>query len=182
MKSLLHRIDDNFITENSFLACIEITKGSKNKYEYNEDMDALVLDRILFTAAHYPHNYGFIPKTWGLDDDPLDVLVISSEPIVPLALVKCKPIGVLEMIDNGCNDEKIIAVAYGDPFFSNYEDLIELPSHIMDEIRHFFKIYKQLEFGKSTNVEGFKGKEKAQETINNAKARYKEKFKGEKHE
>ena len=179
MRSLLHRIDEKHITDECFYACIEITKGSKNKYEYDEEMDALVLDRILFTSTIYPHNYGFIPKTWGLDDDPLDVLVISSEPIVPLALVKSKPIGVLEMLDGGKSDEKIIAVPLGDPFFSSYDDLVELPGHVIDEIKHFFKVYKQLEFGKSTNVEGFKSKEKAKEIMRNAKERYHLKFKEE---
>lgn len=179
MNSLLHRIDEKLISENSFLACIEITKGSKNKYEYNEEMDALLLDRVLFTSTHYPHNYGFIPKTWGLDDDPLDVLVISSEPIVPMALVKCKPIGVLEMLDGGRHDEKIIAVSISDPFYEGYDDLCELPSHVIDEIKHFFKVYKQLEIGKETNVEGFKSKSKAMEIIRNAKERYRVKFNGE---
>ncbi len=178
MNSLLHRIDESLITEDLFLACVEITKGSKNKYEYNEDMDSLILDRILFTSTHYPHNYGFIPKTWGLDDDPLDVMIISSEPIVPLALVKCKPIGVLEMLDGGLHDEKIIAVPISDPFFSSYDDLVELPGHVIDEIKHFFKVYKQLEFGKSTNVEGFKSREKARQIIRNAKDRYHQKFEG----
>ena len=175
--SILHRVNEELINEEYFLACIEITKGSKCKYEYNEEMDALVLDRVLFTSTHYPHNYGFIPKTWGLDEDPLDVLVISSEPIVPLALVKCKPIGILEMIDSGMNDEKIISVSVSDPFYGNYDDLCELPTHVMEEIQHFFKVYKQLEHGKSTIIEGFKGKGKAQEAIRNAKLRYHEKFK-----
>ena len=175
-ESLLHRVNDALITDENFLACIEITKGSKNKYEYNEYMDALVLDRILYTSTHYPHNYGFIPRTWGLDNDPLDVLVISSEPITPLALVRCKPIGILEMIDSGMHDEKIIAVSTRDPFYGNYDDLCELPTHVMEEIQHFFKVYKQLEHEKSTLIEGFKGREKAKEAIRNAKERYKEKF------
>lgn len=179
MGSLLHRVSDELIQPESFLACIEISKGSKNKYEYDEDMDALRLDRTLYTSTHYPHNYGFIPRTWGLDNDPLDVLVISSEIMVPLSLVKCKPIGILEMIDESGNDEKIIAVAESDPFYGGYNELKELPSHVMEEIEHFFKVYKQLEHNKSTDVEGFEGREKAMKAIKNGKIRYKEKFKEE---
>ena len=159
-----------------FLACIEISKGSKNKYEYDEDMDALRLDRILYTSTHYPHNYGFIPRTWGLDNDPIDVLVISSEIMVPLSLVECKPIGILEMIDEHGNDEKIISVAVSDPFYGCYNDISELPFHVMEEIEHFFKVYKQLEHNKSTSVEGYEGREKAMQAIVNAKQRYKQKF------
>lgn len=182
MSSLLHRIDESLITEERFLACIEIAKGSKNKYEYDEEMDALKLDRILFTSTHYPHNYGFIPKTWGLDDDPLDVLVISSESIIPLALVQCQPIGVLEMTDGGKSDEKILAVCLNDPIYSGYEDIHQLPKHLFEEIRHFFTVYKQLELGKHTEIEGFSGREEAIKTIRRAKARYHEKFGEQSHE
>ena len=171
MSSLLHRIDESLITEERFLACIEIAKGSKNKYEYDEEMDALKLDRILFTSTHYPHNYGFIPKTWGLDDDPLDVLVISSESILPLALVQC-----------GKSDEKILAVCLNDPIYSGYEDIHQLPKHLFEESRHFFTVDKQLELGKHTEIEGFSGREEAIKTIRRAKARYHEKFGEQSHE
>ena len=112
---ILHSIAKSRITPDHFLSCIEIPAGSKNKYEVDHESGALILDRILYTATHYPQNYGFIPRTWGLDNDPLDVLVITSEPVVPLALVRCYPIGILTMVDSGMVDEKIIAICENDP-------------------------------------------------------------------
>ena len=180
MSNILHNVPENRINPEDFLAYIEIPAHSKNKYEYDEECHALVLDRILFTATHYPHNYGFIPKTWGLDDDPLDVMVVTSEPVLPASLIRCAPIGVLEMKDGGKSDEKIIAVCLNDPIYSGYEDIHQLPKHLFDEIRHFFTVYKQLEFGKFTEIEGFSGREEAIKTIKRAKIRYHEKFpKGE---
>ena len=176
MPNILHDIPESRITPEDFLAYIEISAHSKNKYEYDEECRCLVLDRVLFTSTHYPHNYGFIPRTWGLDDDPLDVLVVMSEPAVPGSLVRAAPIGVLEMIDGGKSDEKIIAVCLGDPIYAGYRDIHELPSHLFEEIRHFFSVYKQLEFGKATLVEGFLGREEAIQTISRAKERYRQKF------
>lgn len=146
-----HRVSKERIKPDSFLACIEIPKGSKNKYEFDKETGTLRLDRILYTSTHYPHNYGFIPRTYAEDDDPLDVLVLCSECIVPLALVECYPIGVLEMIDGGQRDEKIIAICARDPLFNTFKELEDLPPHFMEEIRHFFTVYKQLE-GKNTVV------------------------------
>lgn len=105
----------------------------------------LMLDRILFTATHYPMNYGFIPRTYGDDKDPLDVLVLCSEAIEPMTLVRSYPIGVIKMEDGGMGDEKIIAIPYGDPTYRGYTDISELPKHIFEEVRHFFSIYKSLE-------------------------------------
>lgn len=180
MANLLHSVPRRLVTPTSFLACVEIPAHSKNKYEYDEECGALRLDRILYTSTHYPHNYGFIPRTWGLDEDPLDVLIVSSEPFVPLALIRCVPIGVLEMKDGGKHDEKIIAVCANDPFYSGYTDLHQLPPHLFDEIRHFFSVYKQLELGKATEIKGFHGVEDAIETIAKAQKRYDEKFPDEK--
>ena len=111
-----HSIDSNRIKSDRFFACIEISKGSKNKYELDKNTGLLKLDRILYTSTHYPANYGFIPKTYAEDNDPLDVLVLCTESIVPLTIVECKPIGVMHMVDNGQADEKIIAVCVHDPF------------------------------------------------------------------
>jgi inorganic pyrophosphatase len=113
-----------------------------------------MLDRVLYTSTHYPANYGFIPRTYAEDGDPLDVLVLCSESICSLALVKCYPIGVISMLDNGARDDKIIAIPFNDPTYNTYRDISELPKHIFDEMRHFFTVYKELE-SKTTVVNEF---------------------------
>ena len=125
----------------------------------------LKLDRVLFTSTHYPANYGFIPRTYAADGDPLDVLVLCSETILPMTLVECKPIGVLNMIDNNSRDEKIIAVPINDPNYNTYNDISELPSHRFEEIRHFFQVYKTLEADKETAATEIYGAEKAKEVV-----------------
>ena len=147
------------------MACIEIPKGSKNKYEMDKETGLLILDRILYTSTHYPANYGFIPRTFADDGDPLDVLVLCSETIQPMTLVECKPIGVLNMIDNNSCDEKIIAVPVNDPNYNCYSDIKELPKHYFEEIQHFFQVYKSLEAGKTTSVTEISGVKKAKEII-----------------
>ena len=139
-----HDVKISRVTPEDFIAVIEISKGSKNKYELDKETGHLILDRVLFTSTHYPQNYGFIPRPFADDYDPLDVLVLCSEAIVPMSLVECFPIGVLIMTDNGLNDEKIIAVAKNDPFYNGYNDISEVPPHIMEEIKHFFQVYKSL--------------------------------------
>ncbi|MCR5078878.1 MAG: inorganic diphosphatase [Bacilli bacterium] len=174
--NILHSVDEKKITPEHFLACIEIPMGTSAKYEMDEETGALVLDRVLFTATHYPQNYGFIPRTWGLDEDPLDVLVITSIPVVPLALVHAYPIGVLSMTDSGKVDEKIIAICENDPVYNFFRDIKELPQHILEEIRHFFTVYKQLETGKCTEIGDIHGASKAKDIIRQAKIRYERKF------
>ena len=166
-----HDVKISRVTPKDFIAVIEISKGSKNKYELDKETGHLILDRVLFTSTHYPQNYGFIPRTFADDYDPLDVLVLCSEAIVPMSLVECFPIGVLIMTDNGLNDEKIIAVAKNDPFYNGYNDISEVPPHIMDEIKHFFQVYKTLE-GKDTSVEVFKDRKAAESIIDEALKRY----------
>ena len=166
-----HDVKPNRIKADDFLAVIEISKGSKNKYELDKETGHLILDRILFTSTHYPQNYGFIPRTYADDYDPLDVLVLCSEAIIPMSFVECIPIGVLIMTDNGLNDEKIIAVAKNDPFYNCYKDISEVPAHIMDEIKHFFAVYKTLE-GKPTSVDVVKDHEEAEKIIQDALDRY----------
>ena len=171
-----HSIDSNRIKSDRFFACIEISKGSKNKYELDKNTGLLKLDRILYTSTHYPANYGFIPKTYAEDNDPLDVLVLCTESIVPLTIVECKPIGVMHMVDNGQADEKIIAVCVHDPFYKDYESIKDLPSHVSEEIKHFFKVYKSLE-GKETKVENnLEDAENAKKIIEESLVRYKDKF------
>ena len=173
--NIWHDISKERVNPEDFVVCIEISKGSKNKYKLDKETGSLILDRILYTSTHYPHNYGFIPKTYAEDNDPLDVLVICSESIVPLALVKCYPIGVVHMIDNGAVDDKIIAICQHDPIYNSYKDISELPVHIFDEIEHFFNVYKTLE-GKNTQVMSCLGKEEAIKIIKKSIDSYQEKF------
>ncbi len=167
-----HDVKPQRITPEKFLALIEITKGSKNKYELDKETGHLILDRVLYTSTHYPQNYGFIPRTFADDYDPLDVLVLCSEPILSMSFVECAPIGVMYMFDNGLADEKIIAVPLNDPFYSNIKDICEIPAHIMKEIQHFFTVYKSLE-GKTTEAKEFEGRAKAIEIIQRCIDNYK---------
>jgi inorganic pyrophosphatase len=159
-------------------AIIEITKNSKAKYELDKESGMLILDRVLFSAMRYPENYGFIPKTYCDDGDPLDVLVISQVGIVPMCLVEARVVGVMQMIDGGEMDDKIIAVAANDPSMADINDLADVPSYILKEIKVFFEDYKKLE-KKVVEVKEFEGKEKALEIIRQSMVDYTEKF-GEK--
>lgn len=170
-----HDIAPNRILPENFLAVIEIEKGSKKKYELDKETGMIILDRILYTSTHYPANYGFIPRTLADDGDPLDVLVLTSEAIDPLVLVKCYPIGVITMIDNGKMDEKIIAIPFDDPTYNNYRDISELPKHLFEEMRHFFSIYKELE-GKTTAVDEVQGRETALKLIAEYIKKYRETY------
>ena len=149
------------------MAVIEIEKGSKCKYEMDKDTGLLKLDRILYTSTHYPANYGFIPRTYADDLDPLDVLLLCSEKIRPMTMVRCYPIGVMTMMDSGRSDEKIIAVPFDDPTYNSYTDISQIPQHKFEEIRHFFKVYKELE-GKETVVNEIRGAEEARKVIQKA--------------
>lgn len=173
--SIWHDIAPERITPTDFLAVIEISKGCKNKYELDKESGILILDRVLYTSTHYPANYGFIPRTYSEDDDPLDVLVLCSEEIVPLAMVRCYPIGVVMMQDGGDMDYKIIAIPFKDPNWNIYKEIEELPPHIMDEISHFFRVYKQLE-GKETTVFQVKDRSFAELIIKDNIHQYKKKF------
>ena len=165
MNNIWHDISPKRITNEKFYAVIEISKGGKNKYELDKETGLLKLDRVLFTSTHYPANYGFIPRTFGDDGDPLDVLVLCSEAIQPMTLVECKPIGVLNMTDSDSCDDKIIAVPVNDPNYNCYNDIKELPKHRFEEIKHFFQVYKTLEADKVTAVTEISGAKKAKEVI-----------------
>ena len=143
--NIWHDIPPEEIAPDNFSAVIEIPKDSSCKYELDKSTGMLRLDRVLYTATHYPANYGFIPRTYADDGDPLDVLVLCSEQIFPMTLVQVYPIGVMRMIDGGKLDDKIIAVPFSDPTYRGIRSIGELPSHIFDEIMHFFTVYKQLE-------------------------------------
>ena len=170
-----HDIDPARIKPEDFLAVIEIPKGSKKKYELDKQTGLIILDRILYTSTHYPANYGFIPRSYGDDGDPLDVLVLCSEVLDPLTLVRCYPIGYISMLDCGKNDEKIIAIPFEDPTYHLYTDISELPAHVASEIKHFFRVYKSLE-GKETVVSDVLGRDEAIKIIVKCQNAYIEKY------
>lgn len=175
MSNIWHDISPKRIHADDFMCVIEISKGSKKKYELDKETGYLMPDRILHTSTHYPANYGFIPRTYGDDNDPLDVLLLCSEQIEPMTLVRAYPIGVISMIDNGRNDEKIIAIPFNDPNNNMYTDISELPMHVFDEMRHFFTVYKNLE-NKTTAVNEVSNREEAIKIIEKAIDNYVEKF------
>src|SRR5579872_125857 len=162
-------------------AVIEIPKGSKNKYELDEASGLLRLDRVLSSSVHYPANYGFIPRTRGEDGDPLDVIVIGQEPILPLTLVSAKPLGVIWLEEaDGARDSKIVAVLADDPQFGPCESVSDLPAHVVPEIENFFQDYKVLE-GEPVKVKGLGGVPEAHQEIECAAAAYRDKPCGRRH-
>lgn len=173
--NIWHDISPDRIAPDDFIAVIEIPQGSKKKYELDKETGLIILDRILYTSTHYPANYGLIPRTYADDNDPLDVLVLCSEVIQPLSLVRCYPIGVITMLDQGKLDEKIIAIPFKDPTYNSYHDVSELPSHIFTEMSHFFTVYKNLE-QKETMVDEVRGAEDAKKVIQKCLDQYIEKF------
>ena len=173
--NIWHDIAKERIQKDDFIGVIEISKGGKNKYELDKETGMLKLDRVLYTSTHYPANYGFIPRTLGDDKDPLDVLVICSEDIESLCLVRCYPIGVMKMIDDDQVDEKIIAIPFNDPSYAEFKDINQLPQHTFSEISHFFRVYKSLE-GKETVVNEVLGPDEAKEVIKNCIAAYKDMY------
>lgn len=173
--NIWHDLDSSRVKADDFNVVIEIPKGSKAKYELDKNTGLLKLDRILYTSTHYPANYGFIPRTYADDLDPLDVLVLCSETVYPMTLIRCYPIGVISMIDNDHNDEKIIAIPFNDPTYNEYTNIDQLPSHIFNEMKHFFTVYKSLE-NKETAVDEVQGPEAAKEIVQKAIEDYNEKF------
>ena len=175
MSNIWHDISPKRINADDFICVVEISKGTKKKYELDKETGYLYLDRILYTSTHYPATYGFIPRTYGDDNDPLDVLILCSETIEPMTLVRAYPIGVITMIDNGRSDEKKIAIPFNDPYNNMYRDINELPSHVFEEMKHFFSVYKSLE-GKETAVDEVRGREDSINIINKAIDNYIEYF------
>lgn len=175
MSNIWHDISPSRIRPEDFVAVIEIPKGSKKKYELDKETGLIILDRVLHTSTHYPANYGFIPRTYGDDGDPLDVLVLCSENILPQSLVRCFPIGVISMLDQGKNDDKIVAVPFNDPVYNTYSDVFQLPQHVMDEMAHFFTVYKSLE-QKDTVIDEIRGPKEAKAIIQRALDAYVDKF------
>ncbi len=157
---------------------IEVPMGSKNKYELDKETGLLKLDRVLYSAVHYPANYGFIPRTYCEDGDPLDALVLGQEPVTPLTMMEARAIGVMRMRDEKGLDDKIIAVSVKDPAFADYTDHVQLPGHLLREIRRFFEDYKTLE-NKQVVVEDFMGPADAIRIVQDALSLYRKLRRGE---
>jgi inorganic pyrophosphatase len=169
---------DNSMAGSAFPVVIEIPKGSKNKYELDKETGLLRLDRVLYSAVHYPADYGFIPRTFCDDGDPLDALVLGQEPVYPLTIVEARAIGVMRMRDEKGIDDKIVAVSVHDPAFSHFNDKAEIPGHLLRELRRFFEDYKALEH-KQVIVEDLLGPEEAVKIIREALDLYRRLRRGE---
>ncbi|HHT18325.1 MAG: inorganic diphosphatase [Euryarchaeota archaeon] len=154
-------------------AVIEIPKGSRNKYEYDKDMESFALDRVLYSPFHYPAEYGIIPQTLYDDGDPTDIMVIMDQPTFPGCVIESRPIGMMRMIDGGDQDDKILAVPVEDPRYKDVKDIKDVPQSLLDEIAHFFTEYKTLE-GKKTEVLGWENASKAKEAIMHSVKLYQE--------
>jgi inorganic pyrophosphatase len=161
--------------ERHFRAIVEIPKGSKIKYELDKRTGLLWLDRVLYSAVHYPANYGFLPQTYCDDGDPLDVLVLGQEPVVPLCILRARAIGVIAMRDDKGQDDKIIAVHVDDPEYAHYQDVSELSPHRVLELQRFFLDYKVLEH-KTVDLAGLRGRAEAEAVIREAARLYREKI------
>lgn len=171
-----HEVSVGANTPETVTGIIEIPKNTRAKYELDKDSGMLKLDRVLYSAMYYPANYGFIPQTYCEDHDPLDIVVLSQETLVPMSLVDAKVIGVMRMLDGGEKDDKIIAVAANDMGVNHIENIKELPRHFFRELKNFFEDYKKLE-NKTVVVEEFQNKEIALEIVQQSIVDYKEKFK-----
>ena len=172
-----HDLDPGSTAPAEFLAVIEIPKGGKVKYEVDKPTGALRVDRVLYSSVVYPANYGFIPRTLGEDDDPLDALVLMQEPVVPLSVLRAKPIGMMAMLDQNRSDEKILCVALDDPEYRGYGHIDQLQPHRLAELHRFFEDYKKLE-GKEVRVDEFSGPEAARRVVVEALERYRRAFPG----
>jgi inorganic pyrophosphatase len=169
---------DDALLATAFPVVIEIPKGSKNKYELDKETGLLRLDRVLYSAVYYPSDYGFIPRTFCDDGDPLDALVLGQEPVYPLTIVEARAIGVMRMRDEKGVDDKIVAVSVRDPSFADYTDKAQLPAHVFRQVRRFFEDYKALE-NKQVVVEELLGREEAIAIIADALALYRRLRRGE---
>lgn len=171
MLNLWHDLPVGVNPPESVTAVIEIPSGSRNKYELDKVSGMLKLDRVLFSAVHYPGDYGFIPRTLHEDNDPLDVLVIVKEQTFPGCQIDVRPIGVLKMLDRGEPDDKILSVPLHDPYHQEYFDIADIPQHMLKEVEHFFRTYKDLE-GKRVEIIGWGKSEEAMRIIAESVDRY----------
>lgn len=171
--NLWHDVDIGPAVPNIIHAVVEIPRGSRNKYELHKETGAIKLDRVLYSAVHYPGDYGLIPQTYYDDGDPLDVLVMTNSPTFPGCIVEVRPIGIFRMLDKGEMDDKILAVLNADPFFADYHDYTDVPAHYLKEVTHFFSVYKDLE-GVRTQAMGWQDAAAAKERIRHAMDLYRE--------
>jgi inorganic pyrophosphatase len=154
---------------------VEIPRGSRNKYEYQEAMGIIKMDRLLYSSLHYPGDYGLIPQTLADDGDPLDTLIMVTEPTFPGCVVEVRPLGLFRMLDRGQADDKVLAVPASDPLYNEYRDLDDVPPHFLKEVAHFFTVYKDLE-GVRVKPIGWEPRPKALEAIEDAIAFYRREF------
>jgi inorganic pyrophosphatase len=157
---------------------VEIPKGSRNKFEFDKTLGVFRLDRVLYSAMEYPGDYGFIPRTFYEDDDPLDALVMVTEPTFPGCIIQTRPIGLFRMEDRGKHDDKVLCVPVNDPIAADYHDIADIPQHFLKEVAHFFAVYKDLE-GARVKTIGWENAKHAQQSISRAVALYKSKFHSE---
>lgn len=172
--NLLHDISSGSNIPKEITVVVEINKGSKNKYELDKETGLIKLDRVMHTGQDYPFDYGFVPQTHWHDGDPLDVVLITTYPLIPGTLLSARPVGVLDMIDGGDSDAKIIAVPVEDPRFNDVKDLKDVNQHTVKEIVHFFETYKQLQ-EKKVEIQAIRGAKDARKIINEAIELYKNK-------
>lgn len=166
-----HKVDIGARTPEFVNGIIEIPKNTRAKYELDKESGLLIMDRVLYSSMYYPANYGFIPKTYCDDKDPLDILVLSQITVVPMCIVSAKVIGAMRMIDNGEQDDKIIAVAENDMSVSHINDISELPEHFIKELKNFFEDYKKLE-NKTVQIDEFQDAETARSIVQQSKEDY----------
>ncbi|MEE6211221.1 inorganic diphosphatase [Salarchaeum sp. III] len=157
-------------------AVVECLKGERNKYEYDKDIPSVVLDRVLHSNVHYPSDYGFIPQSYYDDEDPFDVLVLVKDQTFPGCVIEARPVGLMEMDDDGEKDDKVIAVPVEDPRYDHIEDIEDVTDQKKEEIEEFFETYKNLEEGKEVEVLGWQDKQAAKDAIEHAQDLYEEKF------
>jgi inorganic pyrophosphatase len=157
---------------------VEIPKRSRNKYEYDEHGGFIKLDRVLYSSLHYPGDYGFIPRTLHDDGDPLDVLVMTNEPTFAGCVIEARPLGIFHLLDRGLLDDKILAVPHTDPLFDGYHSLENVPPHFLEEVTHFFNVYKDLERAE-VQAQGWEGLERAHEEVERAIQMYVERLRSE---
>ncbi len=173
--NLWHDISAGKKTPSEVNVIVEINKGSKNKYEIDKETGLIALDRVAHTAQDFPFDYGFVPKTYWHDNDPLDVIILTTYPLMPGILVSVRPVAIMTMIDSGERDDKIIAVPVDDPRFADTQDLGDINKHTIKEIEHFYSTYKKLQ-NKEVSVTGFKGKGAAEAAILEGLKLYQDKF------
>ena len=157
-------------------AVVECLKGDRNKYEYEKDLPGVVLDRVLHSNVHYPSDYGFIPRSWYDDDDPLDVLVLVEDRTFPGCVIEARPVAFMRMLDDGEQDDKVVAVPAEDPRFDHIQDLADVPDQLQQEVDEFFSTYKNLEAGKEVTTRGWEDRSAAYEAIEHSRELYEERF------